>query len=191
MAHELTYTHFPPPSEFPIRPSTHVIDTVKLKGMMKGKTHIGMLAELSWLLRIRRPEYTVWVTWDNHFFSTVKFAKQEFTSSSLRTWKPDAMQDAAGLAFDGFLNNPSTFSYITIPEVMPTISSISALEDLCQEKDWKVTFEITGSKEDGWRCGVSVVMGEEIATLEEGDTFLTKRDAKRDAAMVTYNWLKE
>ena len=52
-------------------------------------------------------------------------------------------------------------------------------------------FNFTGSKKDGWRCGVSVKKGEEIASLGEEGEFLTKRNAKLDAAAAMYDWLFE
>jgi Double-stranded RNA binding motif len=189
MAHVAVSTHLPPPCGFPIRPSSCTIDVVKLKGMMKSESPTGKLAELCRLLRIQQPKYTLRTTWDDFSSCTVEFAEQEFTSSLLRAWKTDAMEDAAELAVKSFLMNPSTFLNINIPEVIPTASSISALNDLCREKGWKANFEFTGSKEEGWRCSVSVIMGEEIASLGEGETFFTKRDAKIDAATAIYYWL--
>jgi hypothetical protein len=77
---------------------------------------------------------------------------------------------------------------------MPTISPISALENLCRKKGWKANFDFTGSDEDRWKCNISVDMGDVIAEIEEGEeeeTFATIYDAKIDAATFMYYKLFE
>lgn len=183
------YTHLPPPCGLSDRPPSFVIEKAKLMDMIKSESPIGELANLSKLLGIEYPKYTVHTIVDDIYSTcTVEFAEQEFTSSFLRTWKTLAMEDAAGLAIDCFLTNSSTFSHVDIPNLIPTISPILALENLCREKDWKVKYEYTGSGRDGWRCSVTLVKGETIVSLGEEGTFCTKRDAKRDAAAVMYDW---
>ena len=186
------YTSLPSQSEYSIRPQSYMIDKVKLMGMIKSMSPIGELAKLCRVLSIEQPKYTVHTIVDNKYsICTVEFAEQEFTSSLLRTLNPLAMEDAAELAISHFLMNPSTFSYLDIPNLIPTLSPILALGNLCHEKGWTVKFNFTGSKKDGWRCGVSVKKGEEIASLGEEGEFLTKRDAKLDAAAAMYDWLFE
>lgn len=184
-----------PPCETHIRPLSHVIDKAKLINMMKSNTPVGKLSILTQLFSKEKPVYTVHTIIDEnystYFTSTVEFANQKFESFPLRTWKRDAMEDAAGLAFDHFLKKSSIIPYLDIPKEISTISPLSALKTLCWEKDWKAKFVYTGSKEDGWRCSISVDMVNETAYLGEGEIFHTKRDAKIDAAAAMYDRLFE
>lgn len=186
----------PPPHT---RPSSHVVDKAKLIKEMESKTPIGKLAELSWLFKKEEPRYIVHTIIDDihpahdtyYFTSTVEFAGQEFESLSLRAGQRDAMEDAASLAFNHFLTISSIIPYPDIPKRIPTISPILALEALCQENDWTLEFIFEGLKGVGWWCSICVGKYDEIVVLEEGEMFLSKRNAKIDAAAAMYDKLFE
>jgi hypothetical protein len=187
------YTDFPQPYEIPIKPSSCIIDKAMLLEMIENESPVSELAELSRLLGVEEPKYTIHtIALDEIYFTcTVEFAKLEFPSFFIRTHESLARDNAAGLAIDLFFKDPSIFTPINIPDVIPTICPISALKTLCNENGWTVMFACTGSQENGWRCSISVVMGENTADMGEDRIFLTKHEARLDASAVMYNYLIE
>jgi hypothetical protein len=202
MAHELFISHDPPdrnvhlspaklsPCEFSVRSTSYVVDMGKFHAMtnkLPDPSPVGELRELSRLLRIKEPEYTVYTIHGWYYACNVEVGNRFFASTTPRDLPRHAKEDAAGLALHEALNNPSAFATWTITEELPIVSSVSALNELCHNKPWeKPGFTFVRGFEGRWKCICIIVKGTKIIRTEGMESFKTKRDAKKDAAMAMY-----
>src|SRR4051812_3454897 len=122
MAHEFCDTPIPydpnvplspiplSPCKFSVRPSSYAVDTDKFyapSNKLPDSSPVGVLRELSRLLGLQEPEYTVYNIYGCYYACTVGVGDRFFASTTPRDLPRHAKEDAAGLALHEALRNPS------------------------------------------------------------------------------------
>jgi len=198
MAHTSTYTSFSQYHDGILRPTTslplsYTVDEDEFRSQMselEDPTLVGILSELSQRLHEKSPEYTSNIIFDNSYICNVEFAGRFYQSTTPRESSRLAMQDAAGLAICEFLSHPEDFINSEVSTIVPAVSMITALSDICKKMGWKVIYDYDSSS-DGWRCAPSIVGHDKKYHFGYGEIFENQYDAKKNAAGIAIRWLME
>ena len=157
---------------------------------------IDLLGGVLHLFNLPPPKYTLQEAGHGRYLCEVSLA-------SKLVFQSFGYNDAAEKALDFILRCPSAFyeeecartykKLPLIPSMRPDGSYISALKELCQSNGFdNPIYEYNDPLfEDEWECRIFITTSTGIHKLEFGGSFLSKHDAKKDAARVMFLGLVE